>query len=110
MNRKPLVFASLLIALLVPLALVAAAPGGPAPLPQAASPGCDAGSGALAQIFAKEPAVTPEAPASPFSQRQEKEWCGACLDYDCSDVCFPCGGVVAACAPRCTPICWCYSC
>lgn len=109
MNRKLLLLASLLTVLILPSALLAAEPVDPAQAAPADMAGCEAGQDLMAQILGAQPA-DPAAPALTLPQPQEKEWCGACLDYDCSEACYPCGGTVAHCAPRCTPICWCYSC
>lgn len=99
MARKLLFLSSLLLVLLIPSALLAAEPVDAA--------GCDASQGLMAQIFGDQP-VDPAEPPSPFAVPQEKSWCGACLDYDCgANDCYPCTGHVYACAPRCTPICWC---
>ena len=110
MDRKLLLLASLLMVFMIPAALSAAEPAGPSQLHQAApaATGCAAGQDLVTQIFGKQPAA-PAVPVSPFAARQEKTWCGACLDFDCSTVC-PCGGEVTACAPGCRPICFCISC
>lgn len=111
MNRKLLLLASLLTVLILPSALLAAEPVDPAQALQAAPADtgeCEAGQGLLAQILGAQP-TDPAAPPLTLPPPQEKEWCGACLDHDCSE-CGSCGGYVYACAPRCTPICWCYSC
>lgn len=112
MNRKLLLLTTLLTILIIPSALLAAEPVDPAQALQAAPADtgeCEAGQGLLAQILGAQPA-DPAAPPLTLPRPQEKEWCGACLDYDCSEACYPCGGTVAHCAPRCTPICWCFSC
>jgi hypothetical protein len=111
MDRKVLRLFSLLFVLLIPTALLAAEPADPAQPPQAVpadASGCDPGQDLEAQIFA--PPADPAAPASPFTTRLDKTWCGACLDFDCGEHCGQCGGYVYSCAPRCTPICWCYTC
>ncbi|HEX7185986.1 MAG TPA: hypothetical protein VF756_29445 [Thermoanaerobaculia bacterium] len=109
MNRKLLLLSSLLTILIIPSALLAAEPVDPAQTSQAAdTAGCEAGQDLMVQILGAQPA-DPAAPAPSFTPPQEKTWCGACLDHDCSE-CGSCGGYVYSCAPRCTPICWCYSC
>jgi hypothetical protein len=111
MDRKLLLLASLLMVFMIPSALSAAGPAGPAQLHQAtpAVTGCTASQDLVAQIFGKRPAV-PAKPLSPLAARQEKAWCGSCLDPDyCNGIC-PCGGEVSACAPGCRPLCFCLSC
>ncbi|HEY4574718.1 MAG TPA: hypothetical protein VIJ26_12155 [Thermoanaerobaculia bacterium] len=113
MDRKLLLLASLLMVFMIPAALSAAEPAGPAQLHQALpadGAGCAVSQDLVAQIFGKQPAA-PAKPISPFAARQEKTWCGACLDENyCNDICYPCGGEVAACAPGCRPLCFCISC
>ena len=110
MDRKLLLLSSLLLVLAIPSALLAAEPVAPAPAQavQAEAPGCTTSQDLLVQILGDQP-LDPLAPAPPFAEPQNRDWCGACLESDCSDPC-PCGGYVYACAPRCTPICWCFSC
>lgn len=112
MDRKLHLLASLLMVFMIPSALCAAGPAGTAQLHQAvpAAAGCAAGQDLVAQIFGKQPAA-PATPLSPFAARQEKAWCGSCLDPDyCNAICYPCTGDVAACAPGCRPLCRCASC
>ena len=112
MDRKLLLLACLLVVFMIPAALSAAEPAGPPqlhPALPAEGAGCAAGQDLVAQIFGKQPAV-PAKPISPFAARQERTWCGSCLDPDyCNAIC-PCGGEVAACAPGCRPLCFCISC
>lgn len=109
MARKLLFLSSLLVVLLIPSALLAAEPVDPAePVVPVDAAGCAASEGLMTHIFGDQPMAPTELDSPPLAVRQE--WCGECIGYDCSANCYPCSGRVAACAPRCTPICWCFTC